>query len=244
MKRILAPLAILALALTTTTAATAQQPQEAEILPVAETSVSASQDAILPAWDAPTVSTTAATEPQPQETTQPVSETVSEPQPELSYTAPVATEVPTVEAPATVEDPATVPATVEAPATTEPQQEITPEDDPRWDCALMGNRICGLEEAYALSGLTDRGTFANTYVTLAPVGPVADGYRAVRSVINPTYQYVFVKTQAEICSSLELGDAWAGVGTFCQIGKQQPEPAPNVAKPETVVTTEPAAAAN
>lgn len=112
-----------------------------------------------------------------------------------------------------------------------------PYSGPLVDCATQGlltgeNNTCVRAEAYGSSeeALTLSGhspeSFRNLYLGVELIGPTRPGYRAIPSVLNPSIQYIFVMTQQEICSSLEPGDAWAGVGTFCQIGK---EVAPNLA---------------
>lgn len=135
--------------------------------------------------------------------------------------APIEEAVPVVTAPVTeIVTPVTVPTPVPvtspveaspvpvepSPVTTEAVPVIEPtavpvceEDQPCWDCSTMGNRICGRDEAFALSGYTDWATFMNRFgATQKATGAHRDGYRYVPSIINPEYVYAFNMTTAEM----------------------------------------------
>ena len=60
-------------------------------------------------------------------------------------TSPAPTEAPTeAPAPEPTEPPATTPQPADEPS---PADAVIEEDDPRWDCRTMGNRICGTDIA-------------------------------------------------------------------------------------------------
>jgi hypothetical protein len=186
MKKLLLPVMFLsALALSGATLP-AVATESVETVSAVESVIVADSGAVL---SAPTVEIT--TEPAPEPVAAPV-------EAEPVYVAPVepvATVEPVQPAPTTPEPVAVPVEPVATPepvaATVEPAIECT-EDQPCWDCNTMGNRLCGLNEAIALSGY-DSGTFFNYYVGIYPVGTVVntDDYKEVTSVINPSLKYVF-----------------------------------------------------
>jgi hypothetical protein len=187
------------------------QPAATADVPVVEPVVSVETVITAPVVELPVVEPVVTTEAAP--TPEPVVEVA----PVVPVPVPAATATATAMA-QPVSEPVAPAETVVAPsvAVTEPEPApVCYEDMPCWDCSTMGNRICGLDEAFALSGYADFGTFRNAYLGTYPVYTPSIGFRAVVSVINPAFQYVFAMTTPEICASLKLGDAWAGVGLTC-----------------------------
>lgn len=181
MKKLIASGALVLAALFTFQPATA-----ADLTPAPAPTTVAEQpltaDTAVLTFDSPVVATEPAPEPEPEpapvvlvtESTPVIAEPVTEPAP--VEPAPVVTTEPTPEP---------------APTTT---TQIIHEDSPEWDCATMGNFICGLDEGKALWKATgSTADFHMVYLGLTPVGPQREGYEYIPSVINPAYHYVFFK---------------------------------------------------
>lgn len=186
----LAAVVLAASAVSSATVASAQDLTPAtEVTPI--TAIITAPDAVL-TNDAPTVSTAPAP--------------VEVPTPEPTFTAPEPAPVAPI-APAPVQTPATTPEAPEA-----APEEVTPapitEDSPEWDCATMGNLICGTNEAQALflssaPTPTDSSKFEGLYVGIMPSGEIAPlNTRSVSSVINPAYKYVFTLEAPAPCESV------------------------------------------
>lgn len=96
------------------------------------------------------------------------------------------------------------------------------EDEPCWDCSMMGNRICGLTEAINLSGYTPE-RFNAQYIGLFPHSdnPAMKrfGYRYVQSATNGAYDYVFQTTIEESCADPATPADW--IAQWCTAPTQK-----------------------
>jgi len=104
----------------------------------------------------------------------------------------------------------------------------------------MGNRICGLNEAFALSGYTDFRLFRQMYVGTYPTRLLDITYRGVTSVINPAFMYEFNRTQDEIaaaCKNMQPGDADMQNIGICNKSDMLPVVTP---EPQPTITQTPA----
>lgn len=219
--RLASVLAILALSTAVLSPATAQQPQTLSAAETTEHSITAESTAILPALDSPAVTTTAAATLPAEEpataTTQP-SEATADPSLTVDpVPAPVASEPlpavdpysgnPIVDCEAqgliTAEDHTCVPASFYASATepqpeaTEPTTEVCQEDEPCWDCATMGNKICGASAGQSLDQwLAETCTASTTHP-----GVVRHCHYLEATYLFPSFKYLGSGTEPHTCAT-------------------------------------------
>lgn len=203
--------------------ATTQATIEAPVVPLSytTTTVATTQDTTQALTDTPT---DVPTDTPTQAPTTTATDTPTQAPSEAPTTGTTAGPTPTIEAPTaapTAPDTAGYPAQPPAPtdlATAGPTGPAVPtagavcyEDEPCWNCAVMGNRICGLTEAINLSGYTPE-KFKAQYVGLFPHtdNPAMKrfGNRYVQSATNADYDYVFQMTIEESCADPATPAAW------------------------------------
>lgn len=134
---------------------------------------------------------------------------------------PVAAPSPSQAAPSPSQAPISVPTTAPAPVVPAPTVTTAPapceEDEPCWDCATMGNMICGPVEAPAQSAQA-----------VQPVPAPAPVFKGVPVTVNPVIPphaepAPVTRTREEFCVNPWLGGAWAGWELFCANLKGKPD---------------------
>lgn len=207
MKKVLAGLGVLALVTLGSTGATFPATAD-EVQPVAEIVVQS--DAIVASPDV-TLSQS-----------EPVVTTSPAPEPIVVTVEPVVAPVEYVE-PVVAPEPVAVVAEVTEPVAVD--VPVITENSPEWDCATMGNLICGTTEAWLLflesrPNMPDNmlaTAFNRAYLGLFPLEYVKPmNSIEVTSVINPSLKYVYI-TETFPCAYLQPGDAKAGTMMHCYL---------------------------